>query len=324
VLTRRTFSRGILAATSLGTLSRAAFAQQDYPTKQITVTIGLAAGSGADILTRHFTTKMAELAAQPVVVQNKPGAFNAIAANTVAKARPDGYNVLFTGSAIIAGGRHLVKDLPFDGVKELTPVAVFAESPFLLCVGKNSPYNSIAELVTGLKSKPQATFGFTSPTAFISTAYFNAETGIKPTAVAYKTAADALPDVENGTLDFVIFDGAFVVGQIKGGRIRALAATSAKRINAIAEIPTMQEAGLPKYNFSPWWGVYVPTGTPQPIVDKLSKWINQIAAAPETIKFVESIANVPATGDAAAAAALLKSDTEKWDELAKVANLQPQ
>jgi tripartite-type tricarboxylate transporter receptor subunit TctC len=324
LITRRKFSQGIVGATTLGAFSRSAVAEADYPNKPITVTIGLAAGSGADILTRHFTTKLSGLCGQPVVVQNKTGAFNAIAANTVAKARPDGYNVLFTGSAIVAGGKHLVKDLPFDGTKDLAPVAVFAESPFVLCVGKSSPFSSVKELVSALKSKSRATYGYTSPVGFISTAYFNAETGITPTAVAYKTAADALPDVENGTLDFCIFDGAFVLGQIRSGRIRALAATSARRISAIADIPTMQEAGVPKYNFSPWWGVYVPVNTPQPIIDKLSKWINDIAASPDTVKFVEGIANVPATGDALAAAALLKSDIEKWDELATKANLKPQ
>ena len=314
----------IASVTAVLAVIAPAAAAQDYPNRTMTVTIGLAAGSGADILTRYFTTKLSEFAGQPVVVQNKPGAFNSIAVNAVAKAKPDGYSILFTGSAIIAGGKYLVRDLPFDGLKDLVPVAIFAESPFLLCVGAKSPFNTVAELVAGIKAKPRATYGFTSPTAFVSTAAFMAETRIKAEQVAYKTAADALPDVENGALDFAIFDGAFVAGQVTGGRIRALAATSAKRIAVLPDVPTMQEAGVPNYNFSPWWGVYVPAGTPQIAIDKLSAWISTIAASPDTVKFVESIANVPVAGDAKAAAALLKSDAEQWDALAKAANLQPQ
>lgn len=310
-------------AFALATVSSGAQAQE-YPSKMITVTIGLAAGSGADVLVRHFTTKLSELAGQPVVVQNKVGAFNSIAAQSVATAKPDGYTVLFSGSAILAGGKHLVKDLPFEGTKDFVPVAVFAESPFLLCVGPNSPYKTVEELLAGMKAKPRNIFGYTSPTAFVSTMYFVGATQIHADPVSYKNAADALPDVTNGTLDFAIFDSAFVAGQIKNGRLRALAATGAKRIAMLSDVPTMQEAGVANYNFSPWWGAFVPVGTPPAIVAKLGAWIKQIAESPDTVKFVESIANVPLAGGPADAAELLKSDTAKWDMVAKTANLQPQ
>ena len=305
-------------------LGSGAAGAEDYPSRPMTVTIGLAAGSGADVLVRHFTARLADLAGQPVVVQNKVGAFNAIAAAAVARAKPDGYSILFSGSAIVAGGRHLVKDLPFDGLKDLIPVAVFAESPFVLCVGPNSPHRTVAGLVAALKGRPRTTFGYTSPVAFITTKAFISETGLDATAVAYKSASDALPDLVNGTLDFVIFDSAFVLGQIKSGRIHALAVTSAKRIPALSDVPTMQEAGVKNYAFSPWWGVYVPAGTPQPIVDKLADWMKRIAATPDTVAFVESIANVPVAGGAPEAAALLKADAVQWDRLAAMANLQPQ
>ena len=205
--------------------------------------IGFPAGSGADILGRYFTAQLEKLAGKPVVVENKPGANSNIAAGMVASAKPDGLSILFIASSNMAGSRYLFKNLPFDTVKDFTPVASFAEIAFVLTVGANSPTKSVAELTAYLKSRKQNKYGATNQTAILSTEYYKQIAGVEAVHVAYRTAPEALPDVADGTLDFMIMDGTFAVGPIKAGKIRALAVTSAKRIASLPDVPTMMEAG---------------------------------------------------------------------------------
>ena len=130
-------------------------------------------------------------------------------------------------------------------------------------------------------------------------------------------------DLTDGTLDYMILDGTFAVGQAKSGRIRVLAATSAGRITALPDVPTMQEAGVPNYVFSPWWGAYLPAGTPQPIVDKVASWMGQMARAPESAKFLDTLAALPVLDNPQQMTARLQSDRGVWDQLAAAAKLEP-
>jgi tripartite-type tricarboxylate transporter receptor subunit TctC len=317
------FRLGAIAAT-LGAFASASVAQ-DYPSRPIHVVIGFAAGSGADILTRFYANKLAEVSGQSTVVENRPGAVGIIAATVVTKAKPDGYTVLFAGNTIMAGGgRYLVKDFPFDADKDLIPTAAFLETPFVLAVGAKSSANSIAELVALLKSKTRNKSAYTNPTALLSTELFKMKTGIESEPVGYKTAADAIPDLADGTLDFMILDGTFAVGQVKAGRIRALAATTNRRITALPDVLTMQEAGIADYHFSPWWAAYVPTGTPPAIVAKLEGWVGTISKTAEAAKFLDTVAALPVIGDADWVRARIAEDRPLIDRLAQAANLQPQ
>ena len=250
-------SRGALALALLGLVPgpRPAAAQQDYPNRALHVFIGFPAGSGADILGRYFAAQLEKLAGKPVVVENKPGANSNIAAGIVATAKPDGYSILFIASSNMAGSRFLFKNLPFDTVKDFTPVASYAEIAFVLTVGAKSPIKTVAELTAYLKARKQNKYGATNQTAILSTEYYKQLAGVDAVHVAYRTAPEALPDVEDGTLDFMIMDGTFAVGPIKAGKIRALAVTTAQRIAALPDVPTMMEAGVGNFEFSPWWGV---------------------------------------------------------------------
>jgi tripartite-type tricarboxylate transporter receptor subunit TctC len=321
-----------IAMTSIATLAllalAAAFnpaaAQQDYPNRPLHVYIGFPAGSGADILGRYFTAQLEKLAGKPVVVENKPGANSNIAAGMVANAKPDGYSILFIASSNMAGSRFLFKNLPFDTVKDFTPVASFAEIAFVLTVGAKSPIKSVSELTADLKSRKQAKYGATNQTAILTTEYYKQIAGVEAVHVAYRTAPEALPDVEDGTLDFMVMDGTFAVGPIKAGKIRALAVTTAQRIPSLPDVPTMKEAGVGGFEFSPWWGAFVPAATPQPIVAKLGAWMNQIARTEETRQFLERVAALPLSDDSKAAAARLQGDIEKWGPLVKAAKIEPQ
>ena len=319
---REIVATGLAAATGL-LLPHAAWTQEAYPNRPIKVVIGFAAGSGADILCRFFVARMAELSGQSVVIENRPGAVGVISANIVAKSKPDGYAMWWGGNSIMVGGKYLVKDMPFDPVKEFIPAGAFLETPFVIAVGTSSPVKSVSELVTFLKSKTRNRSAYTNPTGQISTALFKIRTGVESESISYKTTADAMADLSDGTLDYMILDGTFAVGQVRSGRIRVLAATSAGRITALPDVPTMQEAGIRDYVFSPWWGAYLPAGTPQPIVDKVASWMSQMAKAPESAKFLDTLAALPVLDNPKEMTARLQNDRGVWDHLAAAAKLEP-
>ncbi len=309
---------GVFALTSV------ASAQDSYPDRPIHVILGFAAGSGADILTRYFTQKLEQLAKQPVIVDNRPGATGNISLRNVADAKPDGYTILFTANSNMAGSRYLFKDLPFDTLKDFTPIASFAQIAFVLVVSPKSPINTVADLTKHLKEKKDNLYGYTNQTAQLSSEYYKQIVGFDGKSVAYKTTADAMRDVVESTLDFMVFDGTFAAGQIRQGQLKALAVTTATRIPTLPDTPTMQEAGVPDYEFSPWWCAYLPKNAPQPIVDKLQGWIAQITAMPETAKFLETVAAIPQHDTGPQADARLKAELPKWEKLVKAAGIEPQ
>jgi tripartite-type tricarboxylate transporter receptor subunit TctC len=320
---RRMAASGLGIALGLALASIPVAAQQDYPTRPIHVYIGFPAGSGADILGRYFTIQMEKLAGKPVVVENKPGANSNIAAGIVATAKPDGYSILFIANSNMAGSRYLFKNLPFDTVKDFVPAASYARIAFVITVGAKSPIKTVADLTAYLKGRTQNKYGTTNQTAILASEYYKQVAGVEGVNVSYRTAPEALPDIEDGTLDFMVMDGTFAMGPIKAGKIRALAVTTADRIAGLPDVPTMKEAGL-DFEWSPWWGVYLPAKTPTPIVDKVGGWMNQITKTEETRAFLERIASLPMNDDTKAANARLLADIEKWAPLAKAAKIEPQ
>jgi tripartite-type tricarboxylate transporter receptor subunit TctC len=313
-----------VAAAGFLLLAGPAMAQDSYPDRPIHVALGFAAGSGADILGRYFAHQIEVLSKQPIIVDNKPGATGNIALRYIAQAKPDGYNILFTANSNMAGSRYLFKDLPFDTLKDFVPVASFAQIAFVIVVSPNSPYNSIAELTAHLKEKKDNIFGYTNQTAQLSGEYYKQLAGVQAKAVSYKTAADAMRDVIDSTLDFMVMDGTFAAGQIRQGQLKALAVTTAERSPTLPNTPTMQESGVAGFEFAPWWACYVPKGTPQPIIDKLGAWFQEIAKMPETPKFLETIASIPQHDTGPEAMTRLEAELPKWGTLVKAAGIQPQ
>ena len=224
----------------------------------------------------------------------------------------------------MAGGRHMIKNMPYDPQKDFTPIAAFADFPFVLVVGAKSKATNLEELFAVLKAKPRALYGHFNPPAYLATAYLNSRAGVKATAVAYKGAADSVPDLENGTLDFMVMDGAFAMGAIKAGRIRALAVTSAQRAPGLPDVPTMKEAGLPGFEVTPWWGAWFPAGTPQSMVDKFYGWFDHVAKKPETAEFLAKIAVLPVAEGPAAVRMRVQADAELWNNLAEKIGIKPQ
>lgn len=317
---RRRFS---LMTASL-TLPAGAFAQADYPARPVQVVIGFPAGSGADILGRYFTRKLEEKAKQGFVVVNRAGATSNIAINSVAKAPPDGYTLLFIANSNMAGSRYLFKELPFDTLKDFAPIASFAQITFVLVVSPKSPLNSIADLVAHLKKKGDNLYGYTNQTAQLSTELFKQMTGAPAKPLPYKTAPDAMKEVTESAIDFMIMDGTFAAGQVAQGALKALAVTTVTRSPSFPGVPTMQEAGLAGFEFAPWWCAYAPTGTPQPIIDKLEGWFHEIAKLPETAEFLKSAGAIVNDDGAKAADARLRAEMPKWEMIVKAAGIEPQ
>ena len=323
-MTFQSFRRGLAAATLALAVSAGIATAQEFPTRAIHVVIGFPAGSGADLLGRYYTNKLQEASGQPVIVDNKPGANSNIAIGLVKNAKPDGYTVLFVANSNMAFNKFLFKSLPFDTIKDFAPVHALAQLGFVVTVAPNAPHKSMTDLTTFLKSRPQNKYGTTNQTAILSSESYRQIAGFPAVNVGYRTAPDALPDVENGTLDFMIMDGTFAAAPVRNGKIKALAVTSKWRIATMADVPTMQEAGFKDFEFAPWWASYVPAGTPQPIVDKLAGYFAKIAATDDAKAAMEKIAATPLVHDGKWIADRLTAD-QKWIEpIIKAAKIEPQ
>lgn len=313
----------VAALLSSGIVGRA-FAQSAYPERQIHVLVGFPPGSGADILARYFSRKLSEAVGKPVIVENKPGATSNIAVGLAAKAKPDGYTILYSANSNMAGNRFLFKNLPFDTVNDFVPVAQLSQTTFIMVVAPDSPVKSIAELTAAVKANPKAKFAFTNQIGLLSTEVYRAAAGITAVQVNYRTAADALLDIQNGMVDFMIIDGTFGMGQIRAGRIKPLAVTTARRLDTLPNVPTMQESGIPDYDYASWWAAWLPKGAPAEVVAKLEAWFLKITSLPETRQFLQGTAGVPLNGGSEATRKRQLAEIEKWAKAVKIAGIVPQ
>jgi tripartite-type tricarboxylate transporter receptor subunit TctC len=314
-----------LAAVALALAAPLAFAQ-DYPAHEIRSLCNFGPGSGADIIVRFYSDRLSKLAGKPVIVENRPGANGALATDALAKSKPDGYTILITpASSTIASAPYLFKSLPFDTTTDFAAVATIASLPFVIMVDAARPITSIDELVANLKSRPnQGFYGTPSNTGVIAAELFKAKAGLKTTYIPYKLNSQALTDLLLGQVDFLSYDATWASSQAKGGKVRILAVTAAKRSAALPEVPTLTELGYGGNDVTPWWGVVVAAGTPKAVVDRLAGWFNQITGAEDTKQFLANAAFDPLPGSPEQMQALLKSDAVRWKRYVELAKIEPQ
>ena len=275
---------GVFWALAVGSALLAAPATaQDYPTHEIHVLSGFAAGSSGDYFARLIAERLRPLANKPVLVDNKPGALTAIAAETLKMARPDGYTLMITaGNSTMAANPYLIKDLKYDPVRDFAPIASLMVAAFIVAVPSNSPINSISDLTAYLKAKgDKATYGYSSSFALASTELYQSMIGTKAVRVSYKSTPDLMSDLTNGHLDFIFGDANFVLSQASSGRLKPLAVTSLHRSRVAPDLPSLHEAGVTNYDLTAWWGAWAAARTPQPIIDKLSDWMIKIVSSTE-------------------------------------------
>jgi tripartite-type tricarboxylate transporter receptor subunit TctC len=299
---------------------------QEFPAREIRSICNFAPGSGADILVRFYSDKLAKLAGKPVIVENKPGANGAIATGDLARSKPDGHSLMITpASSTIAAAPYLFKNLPFDTTKDFQAVTTIATLSFVLLVDASKPVKNVQELIAHLKTRPDDGFyGTSNNTGVIAAELFKQAAGLKTTYAPYKQNTQALTDLLQGTVDFLSYDATWAAGQVKGGRVRVIAATAAKRSVAFPDVPTLTELGFGKNDVTAWWGVVVPAGTPRPVVERLAGWFNQITNEEDTKQFLARAAFDPFPGSPDQMSELLKSDAARWKGYVELAKIEPQ
>jgi tripartite-type tricarboxylate transporter receptor subunit TctC len=315
----------LVHAATLFTIASSASAQ-NYPNKPIRMVVGYGAGSGIDAVARQIAHRIEKTSGQPVIVDNKPGALGSIAAQAVATAAPDGYTILFTPNSSHAANVHLFKKLPFDPVKDFTPVGPVAHLDFVLLVNPQTmPVKSVAELTSMLKREPgKYLYGSGNATGQVLAELYKSQAGVDAVNVNYKSVPPAVTDMMGGHLHFIFADATLAIPQIKGGRVRALAVTGKNRIPALKDVPTMMESGVSGYDMSAWFGIYLPAKVAPEIAQYLTNQVRQAVSDPATVAFLRSIGCEPWPGSPAELARTAAADTEKWGRIIKMAGIEPQ
>ena len=317
-------SRRLLLALAASALATTAFAQASYPEKPIRLIVPFPPGGGTDIISRIVSDKLASTLGWKIVVENKAGAGGTLGLDAAAKAKPDGYTMGMGQTSNMAIAPSLMSGLPYDPVKDFAPVTLVSEVPLVITAGAESPIKSFADLVKAAKADPGKLL-FASPgnatVAHLTGEYLQKVAGIKYKHVPYKGTAQALPDVISGRASFFVASVESAKGPVKAGQLRPLAVTSAKRLPDWPDVPTVAESGYPGFSAVTWFGVAVPAGTPDAIVNRLSTEIATVLKSPDVKERLEG--EIEATGPAAFAAAL-KSDQEKWAGIVKEAGIKGQ
>ena len=315
----------ICGAVTALTLLPFAAAAQSYPTKPIRVVVGQAPGGATDVIARLVAPRFGEHLGQPVVVENRTGAAGSIGASFVAKSPPDGYNLLVVSSSY-AINPSLYKDLPFDPVKDLAPVTLIAEAPFLLVVHPSMPVKSVKDLVAMAKARP-GTLNFASggngSSGQLAGELFKYLAGIDLVHIPYKGAGPALVDVIAGQVHMTFGSVLSTLGHVKNGRLRALGVTSAKRSVAAPELPTVAEAGVKGYRTKTWYGMLAPAGTPATVTGKLVTDMQKAVESQEIRSRLLGDGAEPVAGTPKQFHDFLTSEMSRAREIIQRAKVQP-
>lgn len=315
-------------AVSLTTLTTCALwcsvgLAQEWPTKPVKILVGSAPGGGTDAMARAVADRLGPLLKQPVVVENKPGASNTLAADATAKST-DGHTLLMGVSTASAIAPHLLK-LGYDSNKDLIPIAFVGSVPNVLVVSNTLGVNDVAGLVKLAKSKPgqlnYATSGAGS-TQHIAAELFKEATGVFITHIPYRGSGPAIVDLIGGQVQMSFDTLPSVLGHIKGGKMKALAVADAKRNPQLPQVPTLAEAGVKGVEMSAWYGIYMPSGTPKAVQERVLTEVNKVLAMPETVSRLDGIGAAIAPMTQAQFVDFHKAEYQRFGDLIKRKNIK--
>lgn len=313
------------AALAGAALAAAGPAPAAYPDKPISLVVPFPAGSGTDAVGRIFAAELGNILGQQVVVENKPGANATIAAQYVARAKPDGYTLFVTTNTSHSAVPFLMKNVSYDPVKDFTPIARGGNLPFLLVVNPQRPYKSVQELIRHARENPgRVTYATGNSTGIVAGATLARRAGIDILHVPYKGTPQALTDLVGGQVDFMFTDLASGLPFVQSGQLRALAVSTAERSSIVPDLPSMREAGVDDFDLNSWNGYFGPAGLPPEIVAKLNAAINQIVANPEIRKRLAGLGFDAFSGTPESFATFVSEQRDLWGKLIKDAGIQPQ
>jgi tripartite-type tricarboxylate transporter receptor subunit TctC len=300
-------------------------ADDNYPSRQVTIITGFAAGSGADIYSRYFAKQLEEATKQTVVVENKPGGFGSIAAVAAARAAPDGYTLFIGGADTFSATPYVFKQSPFDPLKDFVYVAPIFGQGFALLVSAKSPYKTAADLTAAMKQKgSKGSYATSNNVSTILAEVYKQSAGLETVQVRYKATADAINDIDSGSIDFIVADPVFGLARVRDGSGRLLAISTAKRISSMSDVPPFKDQGV-DVDLNIWWLVAAPAGTPQPVVDKLNGLLTKISKSDATREFVGKNGGEPLTAESSAATyRMVERELKDWARYVKVGHIEPQ
>jgi tripartite-type tricarboxylate transporter receptor subunit TctC len=323
----RTAALGFLLGFAAAMAAPGARAADDYPQRTVTFICPFPAGGGTDILTRMLAQELQDALKRPFIVENRTGAGTLIAAAAVAKSPPDGYMLLLAPVTTLAIGPSVYKSLPYDTVKDFAPVGLVGSAEFALVANPSLGATTLAELIALIRSRPgQLSYGSSgrSTPHHLFMEMFLKMIGGRAQHVPYRGSQPALTDVVAGEIQMMMVDLAVAIPMIQAGKLRVYGVTSATRVAAVPDIPTIAEAGLPGYAASGWFSVVARAGTPRPIIDKLNAVLTAYLKRPDVTERLEILAINPLTSTPDELEKFIPAEIEKWARVVKDAGITPE
>lgn len=315
----------LVGSAVLIALAGGVLAEEKYPTKTIRYIVPYAPGGSTTWTSRLVGQRLTEVWGEQVLIDNRPGASTMIGTEAAVKSRPDGYTLVYIGSALASN--HTLMKTPYDARKDIAPIATVSNFETLLVIHPSLPATTVKEFIALAKARPgELNFATSSAGGATSLAavLFNSAAGIKTQPIPYKGAGPAVTDLMGGQVHFMMGVPVNLVVHVKGGKLRGLAVSGAKRLTALPDVPSFAEAGMPSVTLASWQGVGAPAGTPKAIIDKISAEIEKLVALPETQKKLDAQGFVPFYNNPEKTAELLNADIVRFAKIIKEGNLNVQ
>ena len=310
---------GILAAAVFSL----ACSQDRYPGRPIRIVVGYSAGGGNDIIARLISVKMSDGLGQQVIVENRPGADSAIAAEAVARAPADGYTLFSGASGPMTVAPAIHAKLGYAPLKDFVPISMIGGYSLMLVVNSRIPVRSIAELLEYARANPaNVNYASTAPPFQLITELFKQKTGTRFEHIPYKGGGDAINAVASGEVTMTISNTPTIAGPLKAGRLRGLAVTATARLPGWPDVPTMSEAGVPDMVFSLWFGLVAPAATPPAIVRRLQEEVTRVVQLADIREKLNTLGIAPVGNTSEEFGRIIAADIARWTEVARAANLR--